>query len=315
MSYRPRAPPSAFADQDTWEDAILVVDRAHGRPRTASAARSVSSTDAFTLQHCVPRRSVNEVGKIIRLEAAPFGLRRDEIASRRCVSLRGKAIDSVSSALLATAVASGALRHCVDLDLAENAMGDEGVEALSLALGAGAMAYLTSLALGSNQIGDAGAMHLANALDRGAVRRLEGLYLPRNHIGDEGVRKIASSCSAERGLTSLCFLQLSHNRFADEGLIALATAAAERGAWPKLERLWINHNAYAADGSRALARAIGALPALRDLRMDDMERIGVAVTGMVSACALHGVSLAAGRVIQLEKSVPKRFRGGGKLKV
>ena len=46
--------------------------------------------------------------------------------------------------------------NCTFLNLAENKIGDKGLEAFSAALASGAMAQLRVLRLGSNKIGDKG---------------------------------------------------------------------------------------------------------------------------------------------------------------
>jgi hypothetical protein len=162
------------------------------------------------------------------------------------------------------------------------------------------------------------AAHLAVALSKGGAPRLQGLYLHRNQIGDDGLTALTECCSSHSALRRLSFLQLSHNRVGDAGLTALAATAAA-GCWPKLERLYINHNKYATDGagSPALARVIdsGSLPALREVHVDDPEGLGITVTGMATACARHGVTLGAGRVLEPFNVLPMRRRGAGWLRV
>ena len=101
---------------------------------------------------------------------------------------------------------------------------------------------------------------------------------------------------------------------------ALAAAIETRGAWPKLERLSLNYNRYDTEGEGmpALARALdsGGLPSLRILAIDDAEGPGYAITGVTAACeAREVIILGGGRVFRPEKVEPKRYAGGGRLRV
>ena len=296
-------------DWTDWTDALLMLTSRHSPPMRHT---SMLDSDFYSVSTRAPRRTTREAANVLRLEASPFSLSRRDLAGRAIVSLRGRGLTSSDAALLSMALAGGSLHSCEDLDLGCNKLGDAGLEALSIVLGAGALPQLKSLCLTDNGIGDEGVGHLARALSRRGNGRLHGLYLGRNEIGDAGVEALLSSAG---GLAGCRVLQLCHNKIGDAGLTSFAAAVADGAC--RIERLWLNHNLYfEGEGANALAAAIdaGALPQLRELHIDDAEGLGIKETGMKVATAKHGVSLAAGRVLQPRKVRPKYFYGGGRMK-
>ena len=155
-----------------------------------------------------------------------------------------------------------------------SAAGPDGVQRLAEKLGAGALPAVTVVHLSDMHVGDAGASALAVALGRGALPRLQVLSLTNAAIGDAGLVALAP---ALRRLPALAYLPLADNPFGDEGLAALVAPPAAAGALPlptgglkKLERLSLNRTQVTDAGCATLASALdsGALPALKDLRMD-----------------------------------------------
>ena len=77
----------------------------------------------------------------------------------------------------AGACARGALAFCTTLILANNQIGDVGMQAFSTAVAGGALAQLQTLWLSDNQIGDAGLSSLSEALASGALPSLYELSI------------------------------------------------------------------------------------------------------------------------------------------
>ncbi len=128
---------------------------------------------------------------------------------------------SSAALVIAQVAASVYLARMTTLDLEDNELGDEELQAL---LASPYLGTVTTLLLWSNQIGDNGARALAHAT---ALPRLARLDLSANAIGDEGTRALATSPLLAR----LALLDLQRNRIGDGGARALLAAlpAATKG--------------------------------------------------------------------------------------
>ena len=199
---------------------------------------------------------------------------------------------------LAKAGARGALPELKLLELGTNEIGPVGIEALADACVAGAFEKLSNLRLDKNQIGENGAMALASAITRGALPSLQGLFLSWNQIGDAGVSALANACTSSHISAELKVLFLNSNGISDAGVQAFvnactSTPAIGTGANPGLPRLTIlaldgqdrrTGNQIGDTGFAAItsALAVGALPALGDLRLPRHHRGRVARDALVS---------------------------------
>ena len=119
------------------------------------------------------------------------------------------------------------LSQLTSLDLRENALGAEGVRALS------SLVSLTSLDLGENAVGAEGARALSGLVN------LTSLDLIGNGLGVEGVRALT-------GLINLTSLALGWNGLGDEGAHALSNLV-------NLNSLNLGGNRLGAEGARVLA--------------------------------------------------------------
>ena len=119
----------------------------------------------------------------------------------------------------------------VNLNLAANRIGSDGMTALATALGKGALANLQALSfgdfLGCCNIGDDGMKAFADALVKGALSQLKVLGFEDNQIGDAGVAALASACG-NGALTQLTYLNLYNNEIGDEGVMEGRLAPARR---------------------------------------------------------------------------------------
>ena len=161
------------------------------------------------------------------------------------------------------------------LTLYEPAVGPDGVQQLAAGLGAGALPALTLLRISGTHVGDAGASALAAALGHGALLRLRTLDLSNTAIGDAGLVALAP---ALRRLPALEWLSLYDSPLGDEGLAALVAPPSPAGAPPtttgglaKLKFFNLSRTQITDAGCGTLAAALdsGALPALKDLFLDD----------------------------------------------
>ena len=176
------------------------------------------------------------------------------------------------------------------LDLIEPAAGPEGVQQLAAGLGAGALPAVTELWIRIAHVGDAGASALAAALGKGALPRLKTLSLTNAAIGDAGLVALAP---ALRRLPALVWLDLDGSSFGDEGLAALlAPPPPPAGAPPpttgglaKLTALDLSYTQVTDDGCATLAAALdsGALPALKQLYLDDIPASSAATAAVYAA--------------------------------
>jgi uncharacterized protein (TIGR02996 family) len=129
----------------------------------------------------------------------------------------------------ASTVAGGRLRDLTDLDLRDNQIGDEGVEALANWNWAGDR--LQALYLVNNRIGERGANSLAMTAH---LPNLAQLYLNHNAIGDSAARAFARSPHR----AALRDLDLRSCGITDEGALALADSPLVR----QLQMLWLTDN-------------------------------------------------------------------------
>ncbi|MGE0041936.1 MAG: protein kinase [Vicinamibacterales bacterium] len=133
------------------------------------------------------------------------------------------------------------------VDLSRNALGPEGLDALTRAA---AFAGVRSAALASNGLGTGDGTAMAGALDRLAA--LDRLVLADNAITDGAAAALAVAATAGR----LAALDLSLNRIEDAGASALA-----RGAWPCLRALDLDRNGLGLGAAASLVGSPG-LPVL-----------------------------------------------------
>jgi len=155
-------------------------------------------------------------------------------------------------------------------------------------LGVGALPAVTIFWLLNVRVGDAGASALAAALDRGALPRLEVLILRNAAIGDAGLVALAP---ALRRRPALEVLRLGENQFGDEGLAALVAPPPADAPPPQAEALAQLRvlNLYSTqitdDGCAHLASRLrsGALPALKDLGLQDIPASNAAIDAVYEA--------------------------------
>ena len=199
----------------------------------------------------------------------PFSLDPVElICVGECILAKeDRAIKDSGVAVLATALANGALVQLGVLYLHSNQIGDDGLAALVDSCAKGALAQLKLLGLANNRIGDAGLSALANASAKGGLAKLEGLFLDGNAIGDQGLTSLAGAC-ANGGLAQLEVLSLPYNQIGDQGLTALSNACAEGPALVQLKELCLGgsrgrpagpHHQDNPIGARGLTRLWSAL--------------------------------------------------------
>jgi uncharacterized protein (TIGR02996 family) len=146
------------------------------------------------------------------------------------------------------------LAHLTALDLGNNGIQDEGVQALAAAP---SLSRLTALDLSRNGIRAEGAAALASSPH---LARLTALDLGRNRIGPEGAQALAGSPY----LTRLTSLALSENAVGDDGAGALAAASH----FSQLTALDLTYNRIGPEGARALAGS-PHLARLRALYLSD----------------------------------------------
>jgi uncharacterized protein (TIGR02996 family) len=129
----------------------------------------------------------------------------------------------------ALALAGGRFRSLTDLDLRDNEVGDEGVEALTNWNWAGDR--IQALYLVNNDIEERGGSALATTTH---LPNLARLYLNHNRVGDATARAFAAS--PHRG--ALRDLDLRRCGITDEGALALAESPLVR----HLQMLWLTAN-------------------------------------------------------------------------
>jgi len=165
-------------------------------------------------------------------------------------------------------------RSLVTLHLADNRIGDRGIEKLVQTFSKCPM--LSLLDLGSNDVGPEGARAIAGILPRctqlvelnlhqnriqkrgcaflaasiGTCQMLEQIALGGNDIGDEGMTELAQSLPRCRALT---LVGLNNNRISDKGIDALAKNLPK---CRKLEAIRLNGNIIRCEGAAALADSI-----------------------------------------------------------
>ena len=174
----------------------------------------------------------------------------------------------------------------------------DGVQRLAEGLVAGSLSAVTDLCLGGMHVSDAGASALAAALDRGALPRLENLILADVAIGDAALAALAPALRRRPALEEL---YLHNNPFGDAGLAALVppppagTPPPPTGGLKKLKMLDLDDTQVTDAGCAALAAALdsGTLPALMDLRLDDIPASGAAAMAAVYAALVRSRARAA----------------------
>ena len=169
---------------------------------------------------------------------------------------------------------------------------------------------LNLLHLSNTQITNAGCAALVDALDRNTLPALQVLNLkrvPASAEAKEAVREamhrsifvmLSALAPALRRRPALERLGLSSNRFGDEGLAALVAPPPadapppQAEALAQLNKLYLNNTQITDDGCAQLASRLrsGALPALKDLRLDGIPASGAAVEAVYEAHAdaVHG---------------------------
>lgn len=161
--------------------------------------------------------------------------------------LSANALPPEAAGALASSALVASLRT---LDLSQNPIGDEGVEALARGAPLG---LLDALSLRGVGLTDRGLARLASA--RWAP---SSLSLGDNAIGDEGARALAASPACAR----LRRLDLAGNGLTDEGVEALAASPYLRG----LEKLSLGNNP--ALTGRAVTALVGWTAAPLSLDLD-----------------------------------------------
>ena len=134
-----------------------------------------------------------------------------------------------------------------DLDISNNAVGDDGAWQLTSSLAT--LRNLTSLNLSSNQLGDDAAAEIARLLP--SLKQLLHLDLSSNKdVGDAGVEVLAEALPS---MPSLKTLALGSNSIGDAGAIALGRVLESSGS---LNWLDLSNNIVADDGAVGLAKGI-----------------------------------------------------------
>lgn len=183
-------------------------------------------------------------------------------------------------------------QHIVALDLGDNGLGAEGVQAVLGALAPkDAAPKLRSLSLRQNQAGEDGATALGEMLSLGS-HRLVSIDFGSNSIGDKGATYVADGLARNDALTTLV---LDHNDIEAEGAAKLAQALAESNRC--LTSLSLEWNSVGAEGARALADALklqqptsgsGVAPSACPLRLLNLGWNGLGDAGVSSlALAIH----------------------------
>ena len=176
------------------------------------------------------------------------------------------------------------------LSLFDGSAGPDGVQRLAEKLGAGALPGVTWLDL-CMPVGSAGALALAAALDRGAMPRLQYLALVNLDIGDAALAALAPALRRRPALKKL-FLDANH--FGDKGLAALvaplpppAGTPPPAGGLKKLTELYLKDTQIFDAGCATFVAALksGALPALKDLELEDIPASDAAIAAVCAALA------------------------------
>jgi Ran GTPase-activating protein (RanGAP) involved in mRNA processing and transport len=108
--------------------------------------------------------------------------------------IRKNNIGSEGTAYLANAIRNAqALSRLTVLDISENAIEAQGMEALAFVLNY--VPNLTELNLGQNKIGNAGAKSLSQAIRNKRLSAVTLLSLDDNNIGDEGMEALSLAFS------------------------------------------------------------------------------------------------------------------------
>lgn len=152
--------------------------------------------------------------------------------------------------------------HCtrlVYLDVSDNSLQDESMEALSPLLGDG---NLEVLVLSNNLLTACGVVELARGLEKNSS--LIELALGGNELGNMGVLELAEVALSH---PSLSMLDLSNNHIEDNGAISLAYEMENRKPKSALQQLNLANNDIGDEGLAAISEALGC-STCRLIRLD-----------------------------------------------
>lgn len=224
------------------------------------------------------------------MASAPFLAQVTRLGLRRC-ELNAESARAFPQSLMG---------QLTSLDLAHNALGEEGVQVLAAAatmerlhelylegnniqaaglralLQVATLRHLSILGLGSSSLDCAGADELARWAGRGSLRVLD---LSKNIIGNAGAVTLAESGP----MPNLTRLNLAHNRIGDRGMTALVSSPF----LSRLVHLDLEGNEFGDLGAQGLA----ASPHLGNLRELNLDRNRLYDKG---ACALAASPVLAG---------------------
>jgi uncharacterized protein (TIGR02996 family) len=155
------------------------------------------------------------------------------------------------------------LRGLTYLNMNQNELEDEGVEALATSPGLPDLAVLSVI---NNEIGPASARALAGSPHRG---RLTELYISANRLGDEGV---AALCAPDVPFR-LQMLNVIKTGIGDRSAVALARSPHV----PGMDVLWLGSNTFGAEGVEALAAVEWPVLRMMSFRWDDVDDSGKAL--------------------------------------
>ena len=179
--------------------------------------------------------------------------------------LFGRNLDDANCEVLAKALRRGDYRHITYLTLGHNAITGRGVSAIAGAIAQDALPSLTSLGLMENAIGPDGMVALSAVLHK--MPDIQSLELYECGIGADGMQALVDAAKGG-ALQSLSGAYLRGNAIGDAGMIALCDAFAA-GALPKCQMLQLSQNEVGDEGCLKLADTIeaGQLGVMRQIQM------------------------------------------------
>lgn len=185
-----------------------------------------------------------------------------------------------SAEALRALLSSPLLARLTDLDLACNALGDEGARALAGAL-SNVLAGLRRLGLRDNAIGDAGVAAIARSPHLAGLVELDA---DSNPLGDRAARAIATSPHLRR----LTTLKLGYGgKIGDPGALALARSEG----LGTLQHLGLDFNAI---GDRGAAALVGST------RLRSLRRLEICYGNRITTAGAMAMARAAVRAPLLE---------------